>query len=109
MASVLGEADAGRDDYEVVRGRRVGETFEDVSAWLSGRRRRYGFSGSLLAATSLARHNVTTTRLPDGAFSLASVVDALTLAAQELPFAQRFAAERLAGRLLLEELHAGEA
>jgi len=75
-----------------------------IRTWLEDRQRHYRLSGRFINRTLFALEDNTTSRSANGDFTLASVVDAITLQAQDASFSGRFELERLAGRILEGEL-----
>jgi hypothetical protein len=82
----------------------LGSGPQAVRSWLEDRQRHYRLSGRFIDRTLFALEDDTTSRSATGDFTLASVVDAITLQAQDASFSGRFELERLAGRILEGEL-----
>ena len=90
--------------YERGRLQVVASSPEGLRAWLEDRQRHYRLTGKLIDRTLLAIEDPTTSRTESGDFTLASVVDAVTLQAQDASFGARLDLERLAGRILEGEV-----
>jgi len=84
----------------------LGSGPEMIRSWLEDRQRHYRLSGRFIDRTLFALEDNSTSRSAGGDFTLASVIDAITLQAQDASFNGRFELERLAGRILEGELQA---
>jgi len=90
--------------YDLARSQTIGDHPEAVRTWLEQRQRRYRLSQGFIERTLDALTDPTTTGSSTGNFGLASVIDAITLQAQSASFSGTWEFERLAGRILEEEL-----
>ena len=90
--------------YGLARSQTIGEDPEAVRSWLEQRQRRYRLTQGFIERTLDALTDPTTSRSSTGDFGLASVIDAITLQAQSASFSGTWEFERLAGRILEEEL-----
>lgn len=90
--------------YKTAAKQILGSDPRAIRSWLEDRQRRYRLSDRFINRTLFALEDNTTSRSGRGDFSLASVVDAITLQAQDASFSGRFELERLAGRILEGEL-----
>jgi hypothetical protein len=82
----------------------LGSGPQAIRTWLEDRQRDYRLSDRFINRTLFALEDDTTSRSADGDFTLASVVDAITLQAQDASFSGRFELERVAGQILEGEL-----
>jgi hypothetical protein len=102
LAQAQEQATVAQNDYLQAGKIVMGDSAEDIDQWLSAQSRRLRLSGRFIRGVLEALEHPTTSRAEGGAFSLASVVDAVTLYAQQAPFDERHDMERLAGRFLEE-------
>jgi len=96
------KATAIQSDYELAGTIVIGEQLEQVQEWMAAQRRRLSLSRRFVRGVLKALLDPTTSRTDSDTFSLASIVDGVTLYAQELPLDERYDIERLAGRFLDE-------
>ena len=104
LQRAFGEAERSRDLYLAGATRRVGGGVDDATDWLDQQRSRYGLSQTLTRRIVDALSDETTSRQEDGSFTVASVVDAITLHAQQESFTGSYELGRLAGRLLEQQM-----
>jgi len=96
------QATSIQSDYELAGDIVIGDSVEAVQSWIATQSRRLRLSGRFVRGVVKALEHPTTSRTEGDSFSLASIVDAVTLYAQEAPLNDRHDMERLAGRFLDE-------
>ena len=101
---LLANATASRNRYIEARAQGVGRDRHEVREWLEARRARYRLTEAMTGRILDALDDPTTSRTAAGEYGLASVVDAITLQAQNTSFSGVYDDGRLASRLLDEEL-----